>query len=240
VSTLPARRNWEHFVSRGTMDLVGMGIKIVEQLVAASLLHDVADIYSLKKEDLLELEGFADKKAENIIQSIQASKGQSLERVITAMGIRGVGEVVARDLASAFRDLEALSLATIDDLQEIEGIGPNIAQAITDWFNRDRNKLVLKKLKQHGVWPAGRPDDRDEKPPQTLEGLTFVVTGTMAGFSRDEIKAYIESKGGKVTGSVSNRTDYLVVGENPGTKLDKAQELNIFVLDEYELLKLGG
>jgi DNA ligase (NAD+) len=222
------------------MDIVGMGIKIVEQLVAANLVHDVADIYNLTKEDLLKLEGFADKKAENIIQSIQSSKGQSLARVITALGIRGVGEVVAGDLASAYHDLDALSSTTLDDLQQVEGIGPNIAEAITDWFARDRNRQVLNKLKQAGIWPVEKPASREDMSPQPLDGLTFVVTGTLAGFSRDEIKAFIESKGGKVTGSVSNKTDYVVAGENPGSKLDKAQQLNIAILDEDALMKLSG
>ena len=153
---------------------------------------------------------------------------------------RTTTEVVAGDLASAYHDLDALSSTTVDDLQQLEGIGPNIAQAITDWFERERNKLVLKKLKQVGIWPAEQLAGREEVAQQTLDGLTFVVTGTLAGFSRDEIKAFIESKGGKVTGSVSNKTDYVVVGENPGSKLDKAQQLNISILDEGALLKLAG
>jgi DNA ligase (NAD+) len=233
-------RNIEHFVSRGAMDIVGLGIKIVEQLVQAELVHDVADLYSLKKEDLLNLEGFAEKKADNILQAIENSKKQSLERLITGLGIRGVGEVAARDLANTFRDIDILSNITIAELQTVEGIGPNIAQAIVDWFRRERNKLVLEKLKKIGFWPVEEQTTIVDLYSQSLAGLTFVVTGTLPGFSRDEVKLYIENRGGKVTDSVSSKTDYLVIGENAGSKRDKAQRLNIPILEEVDLRKMGG
>jgi DNA ligase (NAD+) len=233
-------RNIEHFVSRGAMDIVGLGIKIVEQLVQAELVHDVADLYSLKKEDLLNLEGFAEKKADNILQAIENSKKQSLERLITGLGIRGVGEVAARDLANTFRDIDILSNITIAELQTVEGIGPNIAQAIVDWFRRERNKLVLEKLKKIGFWPVEEQTSIVDLYSQSLAGLTFVVTGTLPGFSRDEVKLYIENRGGKVTDSVSSKTDYLVIGENAGSKRDKAQRLNIPILEEVDLRKMGG
>jgi DNA ligase (NAD+) len=233
-------RNIEHFVSRGAMDIVGLGIKIVEQLVQAELVHDVADLYSLKKEDLLNLEGFAEKKADNILQAIENSKKQSLERLITGLGIHGVGEVAARDLAITFRDIDILSNITIEELQTVEGIGPNIAQAIVDWFRRERNMLVLEKLKKIGFWPVEEQASLVDLYSQSLAGLTFVVTGTLPGFSRDEVKLYIENRGGKVTDSVSSKTDYLVIGENPGSKRDKAQRLNIPILEEVDLRKMGG
>jgi DNA ligase (NAD+) len=233
-------RNIEHFVSRGAMDIVGLGIKIVEQLVQAELVHDVADLYSLKKEDLLNLEGFAEKKADNILQAIENSKKQSLERLITGLGIHGVGEVAARDLAITFRDIDILSNITIEELQTVEGIGPNIAQAIVDWFRRERNMLVLEKLKKIGFWPVEEQTTLVDLYSQSLAGLTFVVTGTLPGFSRDEVKLYIENRGGKVTDSVSSKTDYLVIGENPGSKRDKAQRLNIPILEEVDLRKMGG
>lgn len=231
-------RNLEHFVSRGAMDIVGLGIKIVEQLVETGLVHDVADLYTLKREDLLRLEGFADKKADNLLQAIEVSKTRSLPRLITALGIRGVGEVIAADLARAFPDLDSLSRATVEDLQKVEGIGPNIAQAIVDWFSRPANQRVLQKLKVAGVWPREAPT-KEEKA-RVLEGLTFVVTGTLSGFTRDEIKAYIESYGGKVTDSVSKKTSYLVVGENPGSKLEKARALGVQIIDETGLRRLTG
>ena len=232
-------RNLEHFVSRGAMDIVGMGIKIVEQLIGAGFLHDVADLYSLRRDDLLGLDGFAEKKADNLLESIETSKNQPLDHLLTALGIRGVGEVVAGDLAKAFQDLNQLSQASLDDLQGLEGIGPNIAQAIVDWFERPANRQVLEKLRVAGVWPV---DQAPVIPASALPlaGQTFVVTGTLAGFSREEIKDFIESRGGKVIGSVSKKTGYLVLGENPGSKLDKARELGVPVLDEVGLRQLVG
>ncbi len=233
-------RNVEHFVSRGTMDIVGLGIRIVEQLVNAGLVRDVADLYTLKKEDLLGLEGFADKKADNLLASIQASSSQPLARLLTALGVRGVGEVVARDLSQAFGSLDALSAASVSDLQTVEGIGPNIAQAIVDWFARPANQQVLARLKAAGVWPTGLSASKGQSPAGPFSGLTFVVTGALAGFSREGIKEYIEARGGKATDSVSQKTSYLVLGENPGSKLDKARSLNVPVIGEDELRKLAG
>lgn len=230
-------RNLEHFVSRGAMDITGLGIKIVEQLVEAGLVHDVADLYYLKKEDLLKLEGFADKKAENILSAIEISKGRSLARLITALGIRGVGEVGASNLAELYPDLDSLAKATFEELQDIEGIGPNIAQAIVDWFSRPANRLVLEKLRKAGVWPVNEGKARIKKS-NALEGLTFVITGTLPSFSREEAKEFIESHGGKVTDSVSRKTSYLVLGENPGSKYQKALSLGIPFLDEEGLRKL--
>jgi len=231
-------RNVEHFVSRGAMDIVGLGIKIVEQLIAAGLVRDVADLYTLKREDLLALEGFAGKKADNLLESIEASKTRPLSRLITALGVRGVGEVVAADLARAYPDLEALAATTLEALQGIEGIGPNIAAAIVDWFVHERNRLVLEKLKRAGVWPRGVVQAA-ALAGGALAGKTFVVTGTLAGFTRDGVKEFIEQHGGKVTGSVSKNTDYVVVGENPGSKLEKARQLGVPVIGEEELRGLG-
>ncbi len=232
-------RNVEHFVSRGAMDIVGLGIKIVEQLIAAGLVKDVADLFILKKEQLLALEGFADKKAENLLNALEQAKGQSLNRLLSALGIRGVGEVMAADLTRHYPDLDALAKATVEELQEIEGVGPNIAEAIVDWFARPANQNLLKKLKAAGVWPTassvvGRPSTG------LLSGLTFVVTGTLASFTREGIKEFIQQHGGKVTDSVSKKTSYLVLGENPGSKLDKAQELGVPVISEEKLRELTG
>ena len=231
-------RNLEHFVSRGAMDIVGLGIRIAEQLVAAGLVRDIADLYYLKREDLLGLEGFAAKKADNLLQSIEASKERPLGRVINALGIRNVGEVTANDLANTFMDLEALSQARVEDLQQVEGIGPNVAQAIADWFTIPANQQVLEKLRAAGVWP--RSQRTGEVDGGALAGMTFVVTGTLPTLSREEAREFIQNRGGKVTDSVSKKTSYLVLGENPGSKLEKAQKLGVPILDEAALRKLAG
>jgi DNA ligase (NAD+) len=233
-------RNLEHFVSRGAMDIVGLGIKIVEQLADIGLVRDAAELYTIKRSDLLELEGFAEKKADNLLQAIEASKKQPLARLINALGIRGVGEVMAADLAARYHSLDEISLASAEELQEIEGLGPNIALAIVDWFARPANRNLLAKLKTAGVWPVieQRPKAEIASQKGVLDGMTFVVTGTLPTLSRDEIKELIQKNGGKVTDSVSKKTSYLVVGEAAGSKLDKARELGIPILDENSVLAL--
>jgi DNA ligase (NAD+) len=234
-------RNLEHFVSRGAMDILGLGIKIVEQLVQSGLVHDIADLYTLQRSDLLQLDGFAEKKVDNLLAAIEASRSQPLFRLLIALGIRGVGEAMAADLARHYPDLDSLSRATLEDLQKIEGVGPNIAQAIVDWFARPANRKVLEKLCAAGIWPrVQQPAMRQADVRLPLEGLTFVVTGTLAGFSREQAKDFIQSQGGKIVDSVSKKTSYLVVGEAPGSKLSRAQELGIPILDEEELRRLAG
>ena len=230
-------RNVEHFVSRGAMDIVGLGIKIVEQLIEAGLVKDVADLFSIKKEQLLELEGFAEKKAENLLGAIEQAKGQSLNRLIVALGIHGVGEVMAGDLARTFGNLSTLSKASAEELQQMDGLGPNIAESIVDWFAQNANQKLLKKLKTAGVWPEMKKDEKKKE--GAFTGQTFVVTGTLPTLSRDGVKEFIESNGGKVTDSVSKKTSYLVLGEAPGSKLDKAKSLGVKVIDEAELRKLA-
>jgi DNA ligase (NAD+) len=232
-------RNVEHFVSRGAMDISGLGIKIVEQLIGAGLVKDVADLYFLTREQLLALEGFADKKADNLLAAIRASAGQPLNRLITALGIHGVGEVAAGELARHFPNLDALARATADDLQAIEGFGPNTAAAIVDWFSRPANLALLEKLKTAGVWPVAG-DQLPVTSKHSLSGLTFVVTGTLPTLSREDVKKLIEQHGGKVTDSVSKKTSYLVLGENPGSKYDKALALGVPILDEARLRTLIG
>ncbi|MBI4771382.1 MAG: NAD-dependent DNA ligase LigA [Chloroflexi bacterium] len=240
-SACPAQliRNLEHFVSRGAMDIEGMGIKIVEQVVAEGLVGDVADLYRLTGEQLLELEGFAQKKADNLIAAIDASRARPLHRLIAALGIRGVGEVMAADLAAAFGDLEALATAVPADLEAVEGVGPNTAAALNDWFARPRNRALLEELRAAGVWPHA---ERAARPAEgaPLAGLTFVITGTLPGFSREEAKAYIQAHGGKVTDSVSKKTGYLVAGEAAGSRLAKAESLGVPVIDEAALRALAG
>ncbi|MGB7095620.1 MAG: NAD-dependent DNA ligase LigA, partial [Anaerolineales bacterium] len=239
-SACPAQviRNIEHFVSRGAMNIVGLGIRIVKQLVEAGLVGDVADLYRLSKEDLLSLEGFADKKAENLLAAIEVSKNQSFTRLLTALGIRGVGQVGAVDLARQFGSIDDLSVAGLGDLLQIEGIGPNIAQAVVDWFNTPSNQIVLEKLKSAGVWPKTEELVGESFPDLKFTGQTFVITGTLPGFTRQEAKEFIERNGGRVTGSVSKKTSYLVHGDNPGSKFAKAQELGVPLVDEAGLRNL--
>jgi DNA ligase (NAD+) len=216
-----------------------MGIKVVEQLVQEGYIKDAADIYFLNKEKLLDLEKFKSKKATNLIEAIQISKDRPLARLINALGIRGVGEVAAVDLAGRYGDLDVLAKATINELQQIEGIGPNIGAGIVDWFARKENLELINKLKNAGISTQEMNRGETTKGNQVFDGLIFVVTGTLAGFGREEVKEYIQSRGGKVTDSVSAKTSYLVLGENPGSKLDKARSLGVRVIDETELRSLG-
>jgi DNA ligase (NAD+) len=242
-------RNVEHFVSRGAMDITGLGIKIVEKLIETGKVGDVADIYTLKRENILESVTRKDRKtkaeppgkiADNLLASINTSRNQPLGRLITALGIHGVGEVSAADLARNFGSLDTLMQVSADDLQTVEGIGPNIAAGIVDWFTRPVNQKVLKKLKAAGVWPTAQLAVSSDQASGKLDGLTFVVTGTLPTLTREGVKELIESHGGKVTDSVSKKTSYLVLGENPGSKLDKAQSLGVKVIGEEELKKLTG
>jgi len=232
-------RNIEHFVSRGAMNITGLGIKIVEQLIATGLVRDVADLFTLNKDQLLELEGFAVKKAENLLGALNQAKAQDLNRLIAALGIHGVGEVMAGDLSRNFGDLSTLSKASAEELQQIEGVGPNIAESIVDWFSRPGNQNVLKKLKAAGVDPKGQSSVTSNQS-AALNGLTFVVTGTLPTLTRDGVKELIESNGGKVTDSISKKTSYLVLGENPGSKAEKAKSLDVRIIDEDGLRALIG
>lgn len=238
-SACPAQlvRNIGHFASRGAMDINGMGEKIVEQVVKAGLVKDAADIFTIQKEDLLKLESFASLKADNLLAGIAASKSQSLSRLINALGIHGVGEVMAADLATNFEDLDELSQAGENRLRQIIGVGPNISAAIIDWFLQPGNIKVLAKLKNSGVWPK-RIQSKAGTGFQVLNGMTFVVTGSLVNFSRESVKEYIQENGGNVTESVSRSTNYLVVGENPGSKLAKARELGVQIITEDQMMKM--
>ena len=231
-------RNIEHFVSKSTLDIVGLGIKIVEQLISAGLVKNVADLYSLKEEDLLQLEGFADKKAENLVSAIQDSKQSPLSRLIFALGIKGVGEVVSEQLAHQYGSLDRLQAVRQEELEQLEGIGPNIAEAIVEWFAHPTHQKLLARLQEAGMWPVMETGGASTTS-HTLLGKVFVITGTLPTMSRQEAKAYIQQYGGKVTSSVSSNTDYLLAGESAGSKLTKAEELGIPILTEEEIRKLA-
>ena len=231
-------RNLEHFVSRGAMDIVGLGISIGIQLIENGLVKDLADIYAIKKEDLLKLEGFAEKKAENLINAIAASRDRPLGRLINALGIPGVGEVMANELPRYFMDLEMLSRASQEDLMKVDNLGPATAKSIVDWFSIPANQHLVQKLREYGVWPTSSPKAVENAGPLPLEGLTLVVTGALPTYSREQVKEIIQNNGGKVTDSVSKKTNYLIAGESAGSKLDKARQLGVPVIDEAGFLSL--
>ena len=222
------------------MDIEGFGIKIGEQLVEEGLLKDIADIYFVTRDQLLSLEGFADKKVDNLLAAIETSKQQPFSRFITALGIRYAGSVVAGLLVNAFPSVDQLGAATQEQLEAIEGVGPRIAESIVAWFSRPANQALIEKFRKAGVTLQAESRPAGESELKLLAGLTFVITGTLPTWSRDEAKAFIEQHGGKVTGSVSKKTNYLVLGENAGSKLTKAQSLGVPTLDEESLKKLAS
>ena len=229
-------RRVEHFASRGAMDIEGFGSRMAEQFVKEGLLKDVADFYYLRREDILPLEGFAEKSTDNLLAAIEVSKDRPLWRLITALGIRFVGSTVAQLLTEHYSSVDELMAATQEELEVIEGLGPHTAGSIVEWFGRERHRALIEKLRRAGVRMEERGEVGEEIP-QTLVGLTFVITGTLPSMSRDEAKVLIERHGGKVTGSVSSKTDYLLVGEDPGgTKYNKARELGVPMIGEAELL----
>lgn len=219
----------------GSMDIDGMGPKIVERLVEEGLVHDPPDVYYLRSDQLEPLEGFAEKSVSNLLSAIEASKQAPLWRVVMALGIRYVGSVVARLLVEHYPSMDLMGSATEDDLQDLEGVGPRIAQSVVDFFSRAPHQELIEKLRQAGVrMTEERVERAEERLP--LRGLTFVVTGALPTLSREAAKELIEEHGGKVTGSVSSRTDYLLIGESPGgSKTRKAQALDISQISEDEL-----
>jgi DNA ligase (NAD+) len=228
-------RRVEHFVGRSAMDIEGFGSRLSELFVQKELLHDVADIYALKRETLLELEGFGEKSTDNLLAAIEASKERPLARVLAALGIRGVGGVIAGILAAHFRSIERLANAPAEEIEALEGLGPHTAAAIVEYFSRPTHRELVQKLQQAGVAMADA-EPVGEAVDQPLSGKTFVITGTLPGMSREEAQALIIAAGGKVTSSVSAKTDYLLVGEAPGgSKYNKAVSLDIPMIDEGAL-----
>jgi DNA ligase (NAD+) len=220
-----------HFASRGVMNIDGMGDALVNQLTERGLVKNVADIYKLTKADLLSLERMGEKSAQNILDEIENSKKLPLERVIYGLGIRMVGERTAQFLGEHFGSMEALESASVEELQNVNEVGPRIAESIAEFFSIAANRKLVERLREAGLTLSGQKKQRGTK----LAGKTFVLTGTLARFTRDEAKKMIEDAGGKVTGSVSKKTDYVVAGADAGSKLDKAKELGVSVIDGNEL-----
>jgi DNA ligase (NAD+) len=225
----------EFFVSRGAMDIEGMGPQTVKQLIDEGLITDLADIFYLEAEPLLELERFGQKKVENLLASIDRARERLLWQFLASLGIDGVGSTVAQVLAEHFRSIDALMQAGVEEIVEIEGIGPILAQNVAAWFADDFNRSLLEKMRRAGV---NMQAEEKVMAGDSLAGLTFVLTGTLPTMTRDEAAELIQSHGGKVTGSVSKKTSYVVVGDSPGSKAEKAAQLGIPVLGEEELKNL--
>jgi len=217
-----------HFASRGVMNIDGMGEALVNQLTDRGMVKDIADIYKLTKADLLKLERMGDKSAQNVLDEIERSKKLPLERVIYGLGIRFVGERTAQFLAEHFGSMDDLMNAGEDELMQVEEVGPRIAKSIVEFFAEPKNRELVEELRAAGLTFKGKKKERGTK----LAGKTFVLTGTLANYTRDQAKKMIEDAGGKVAGSVSKKTDYVVAGADAGSKLDKAKELGVPVIDE--------
>ena len=227
----------EHFVTRRAMN-INMGPETVEDLYEAGLVTNVADLYELKMADLMHLERWAEKRARNLMESLRNSKNVSFERVLYALGIRYVGETVARRLAKAFRSMERLEKATAEELLAVDDIGERIAESVIDYFSNERNREVVDRLKSHGL-QMELPEEDTNGGNDKLKGVTIVISGTFAKHSRDEYKVMIERNGGKNSGSVSGKTDFILAGDNMGpAKLEKAAKLGVKIINEEEFLKM--
>src|SRR5579884_2396186 len=225
-----------HFAARGVMDIDGMGEALVDQLVESELVRGVSDIYNLKMDQLLELERMGKKSAEKILANIDQSRRMPLPRLLNGLGIPFVGERTAQILADTFGSIDAIASASIEQLQEAEEVGPKVAASIHDFFAEKRNRELIEALRKHGLTFEQEIRRKREKGP--LDGRTFVLTGTLPTLTREEAKEKIEAAGGKVTGSVSKKTDYVVAGEEAGSKLEKARALEVPVIDEAALLAM--
>ncbi len=214
------------------MNIEGLGEALVDQLLSNGLVHNIADLYSLKEDELLQLERMGKKSAENVLGEIEASKKLPLERVIFGLGIRMVGERTAEFLAEEFGSMDALMEASEEELVKVNEVGPRIAASIREFFAEEKNLRLVERLRKAGLTMTGARKVRGTK----LAGMTFVLTGALPTYSRDDAKKMIEDAGGKVSGSVSKKTSYVVAGEDAGSKLDKAHALGVKVISEAELL----
>lgn len=224
------QRNIEHFVSRDAMDISGLGPAIIAQMLEKKLITSTADIYSLKKEDIVPLEKLGEKSADNLLSAIEKSKERDLSNLIYALGIRQVGAGAAKSLAAHFKTLDNLLNAEVSELSEVDDIGPVTAESIRDYFSEEHNKENIKNLVSSGL----NTEYSDQGVSESLSGLTFVITGTLSGYSRSAAADEIEKRGGKVSGSVSKKTSFVLAGAEPGSKLDKANTLGIRVINEEE------
>ena len=228
----------EHFISRRAMNIEGLGPETVDLFYQEGLIHDIADLYTLQTADICRLERMGEKSAENIIQGIERSKEVPYERVLFALGIRFVGETVAKKVAKAFRSIEALASANLDDLIHVDEIGEKIAGSIIQYFANEKNRILVERLRQSGLKLEADEEDLSGYSDK-LKGMSIVISGVFARHSRDEYKALIEKHGGKNVGSISKKTSFILAGDNMGpSKLEKAQQLNIPIKDENEFLAM--
>ncbi|HEY4687046.1 MAG TPA: helix-hairpin-helix domain-containing protein, partial [Candidatus Subteraquimicrobiales bacterium] len=224
-----------HWGSRGAMDIEGLGGAAIQQLLDKKLISDVADLFSLSKKDLLQIEHFADKAADNLLRSIAVSKKRPFSRKLFGLGIRHVGSHMATVIATKFPSIEKLMQVSYEDLVDIPEIGPKIAQSITAFFKQGRNLRVIEKLIKAGV---KMEEPREARVTKKLKGTSFVLTGALSRFTREEASEKIEQLGGRVASSISAKTDYLVAGENPGSKYQKAKALGVKIIGEDDFLEL--
>jgi len=225
------KRGIIHFASKDAMDIDGLGPAVIGQLLDNHLIHNIADLYYLKYDDLIKLDRMGDKSVKNLLNAIEESKGRDLDRVIFGLGIDLIGSKAASILANHFKTMDSLEEASFDELTNIEEVGPKMADSIIAFFKEKQNKEILDKLKEAGVNMVKK---KSENTSNIFDGLTFVLTGTLSNYTRDEAKKLIEERGGKITGSVSKKTNYVVAGTDPGSKLSKAQQLGVKVIDEEE------
>lgn len=228
------RERITHFASREAMDIEGLGEKRAQQLIDAGLVDSLADLYQLTKDDLVSLERFAAKSAENLMGEIEDSKEQTLRRFLYALGIPLVGEHVARLLADHYTGLDDLMVVDQEDLSGIEGIGPEIAQSVFTFFGEDANRQVIHEMREAGLQLSNPYAEKGQRP---LKGLTFVFTGTLERWTRDEVKRHVEQLGGRATSSVSGETDYVVAGPGSGSKLDEAHQRDVPVMEEDDFVE---
>jgi DNA ligase (NAD+) len=223
-----------HFASRGAMDIRGLSYARIQQLLDAGLIHDVADLYAVTAEQLLELEGFAEKSAQQLVAAIAASRSQPLSRLLFGLGIRHVGSTAAELLARHFGTLDALAAASEADILAIRGIGETIAHAVTAYFADPSAQRLVRRLREAGL---NFSEPTQVAADGALKGLTVVITGTLPTLSRAQATALVEANGGRVTSGVSKSTDFVVVGDDAGSKLEKARALGVETIDEAEFLR---
>jgi DNA ligase (NAD+) len=231
------KQNLSHFASRGAMDIEGIGHKFLEQMVDKAMIQDPADLYFLKKEDLMNMDRMGEKLAENMLKAIDKSRSPSLPSLIYALGIRNVGRHLAGVLATHFKSLDNLAARSAEDLEQVHEIGPIVAESIYNFMHNPKNIQVIKKLKAGGV---NFPTEEGETKGGVLEDKVFVLTGGLDSFTRDEARKAIEDLGGRVSSSVSGKTDFLLVGRDPGSKVDQARRLEIDILDEEGFKEMIG
>jgi len=231
-----AKQAISHYVSRKAMNIDGLGAKIIDHFFEKGMIKNISDIYQLDYEEIQKMEGFGEKSAENLRDAIELSKNTTLAKFIYALGIRNVGEATSKDIVKKLGTLENVMKASIDDFLEINDVGPVVAQSLHQFFQEDDNKVIINNIIEFGVkWDDQAQNVTND---QKLNQQTFVITGTLENFSRDEIKELIENNGGKVSGSVSKKTSYVIIGDSPGSKADKAAELGVKIINEKQLMEL--